>query len=151
VSRAALLDVNVLVALFDPEHVHHETAHDWFSDYQTHGWATCPVTEAGFLRILANPRYGGVPVRAADLLGHLKKFRASGHHEFWTESLSLCDEKLFDLRFAAGHRQITDIYLLGLARSRGASLVTFDQTIPLKAVVGAKPQNLSVLSAIEPH
>ena len=67
-SRVALLDVNVLVALFEPEHIHHETAHDWFADESSHGWATCPVTENGFVRVLANPARGASTVRAAELI-----------------------------------------------------------------------------------
>ena len=57
-SQVALLDVNLLVALFDPDHIHHDLAHDWFEDHHRSGWATCPVTENGFVRVLANPAYG---------------------------------------------------------------------------------------------
>ena len=54
-SLASLLDVNVLVALFDPDHVHHEAAHVWFAATRGAGWATCPLTENGVVRVLSNP------------------------------------------------------------------------------------------------
>lgn len=136
-SRTALLDVNVLVALFDPDHIHHDLAHDWFADNRSAGWATCPVTENGFLRVLSNPAYGSVISRPAELVARLRRFCASGHHEFWPDKVSLRDPALFDPAFVAGHRQITDIYLLGLAMAHRGCLATFDATIPLKAVRGA--------------
>jgi predicted nucleic acid-binding protein len=69
VIRTALLDVNVLVALFDPDHVHHEVAHDWFADNGPRGWATCPLTESGFVRVVSNPSYGTTQYRATDVRG----------------------------------------------------------------------------------
>ena len=145
-SRTALLDVNVLVALFDPDHVHHDLAHDWFSDNRADGWATCPVTENGFLRVLANPAYGSAVTRPSELTARLRKFCASGHHEFWPDIVSLCDPALFDPAFIAGHRQVTDVYLLGLAKKKGGRLVTFDGGIPLKAVRGAGRDLLHVIA-----
>jgi uncharacterized protein len=111
--RVALLDVNLLVALFDPDHIHHELAHDWFSDNRAEGWATCPVTENGLVRVLTNPRYDSPVSTAMAVVERLKKFRRSGHHEFWFDGVSLTDESLFKPASARGHRQITDVYLLG--------------------------------------
>ena len=65
--RPALLDVNVLVALFDPDHVHHDLAHDWFADHRSRGWATCPITENGVIRVLANPAYGSPVTGTAEI------------------------------------------------------------------------------------
>src|SRR5262245_30237019 len=93
--RVALLDVNLLVALFDPDHVHHELAHDWFSDNRAEGWATCPMTENGLVRVLTNPRYESPVSTAVAVVDRLKKFRTSGHHEFWFDDVSLTDESLF--------------------------------------------------------
>ena len=143
---AALLDVNVLVALFDPAHVHHDVAHDWFADHRKDGWATCPLTENGFVRVLANPAYGGAESRPADIVALLRKFCASRHHAFWADTISLCDESLFDPAFIRGHQQLADVYLLGLARKMGGSLATFDRAIPLKAIVGAQPGLLQVIA-----
>lgn len=145
-SPAALLDVNVLVALFDPDHVHHELAHDWFADHRAGGWATCPMTENGLLRVLANPAYGSAVSRPSELAARLRRFCASGHHEFWPDKVSLCDPSLFDPAFVAGHRQITDVYLLGLAQANGGCLATFDATIPLKAVRGAGKSLLHLIA-----
>jgi toxin-antitoxin system PIN domain toxin len=147
-ARVALLDVNVLVALFDPDHVHHEIAHDWFADREAEGWATCPITENGFVRVVSNPAYGS-GVRSGALVENLRKFRgASSHHAFWPEAASLTDGTLFNPAMVSGHRQLTDIYLLGLAHQMGGCLATFDKTIPLKAVVGAKAATLEVIAPV---
>jgi toxin-antitoxin system PIN domain toxin len=150
VSRGvALLDVNVLVALFDPDHVHHEAAHDWFADNHAGGWATCPVTENGFIRVLANPAYGSAVARPVELVERLRTFCRSDGHEFWSDAVSLRDSALFEPKYLGGHRQLTDIYLLGLATTRTGRLATFDRTIPLKAVRGASGQVLEVIEPVE--
>ncbi len=143
-TRPALLDVNVLVALFDAGHVHHEAAHDWFADNRQSGWATCPITETGFVRVLSNPA-SGVTERAPAILESLRTFCASGHHQFWPDILSLRDA-CFDLSIAQGHRQLTDIYLLGLAAKMGGVLATFDRAIPLEAVRTAGAGTLAVIA-----
>ena len=148
-SRVALLDVNVLVALFNPVHVHHELAHDWFADNRASGWATCPLTENGFLRVLGNPARGGQMMPIPDLIARLRKFCASGHHQFWEDTVSLSDERLFNAPMTRGHRQLTDVYLLGLAARKRGRLVTFDRTIPLAAVVGASRVTLEVVSSAD--
>jgi toxin-antitoxin system PIN domain toxin len=148
-KRAALLDLNVLVALFDADHVHHELAHDWFADNRADGWATCPVTENGLIRVLANPRYGGVLSGIPALLDRVRRFRASGHHEFWDDSVSLTDEAAFVPSLIRGHRQVTDVYLLGLAQRKGGRLATFDRSIPLGAVAGAGPDALVLLGSTD--
>ena len=148
-NRVALLHVNVLVALFDPDHVHHELAHDWFADDGLAGWATCPMTEKGFVRVLSNPAYGGSVARVPDLLARLRRFCASGGHVFWEASLSFCDDAVFDTAIGAGHRQLTDIYLLALARAHGGRLATFDRSIPLRTVKGASANDLAVIAAAE--
>jgi uncharacterized protein len=145
VTRVALLDVNVLVALFDPDHVHHDLAHDWFAGQRAHGWATCPVTENGLVRVLSNPAYGHDALRPEPVMKRLRRFLASGHHAFWHDTVSLADQRLFDLTLASGHRQLTDIYLLGLAAKMKGCLATFDRTIPLKAVMRATTATLQVI------
>jgi toxin-antitoxin system PIN domain toxin len=149
-SPVALLDVNVLVALFDPDHVHHDLAHDWFADHRRHGWATCPVTENGFVRVLSNPAYGSPVARAAELIERLRTFCASGSHTFWPDDVSLTDASLFDPSLLAGSRHVTDVYLLGLAARRGGCLATFDRTIPLAAARGATPRTLQVIAPLAP-
>jgi uncharacterized protein len=148
-SRVALVDINVLVALFDPDHIHHELAHDWFADHRVQGWATCPLTENGLVRVVSNPAYGLDSLRPAAMLERLRKFCASGHHVFWPDSVALTDDRLFASAHLAGHRQLTDVYLLGLAVSMKGCLATFDRRIPLKAVVGATPSSLQVIAPAE--
>ena len=144
-ARVTLLDVNVLVALFDPDHVHHELAHDWFADHRAAGWATCPITENGFVRVVSNPRYRADAARAGVVIGHLRRFCESGDHHFWPATISLRDEGLFVVDAARGHRQLTDLYLLGLARKMGGALATFDRAIQFAAVKGLKSDQLVVI------
>jgi hypothetical protein len=148
-KRVALLDVNLLVALFDPDHVHHDLAHDWFSENRADGWATCPITENGLIRVLTNPRYESPVSTAATIADRLRRFRASGHHEFWPDEVSFTDESLFKPASARGHRQITDVYLLGLAHRRGGRLATLDRSIPLASVVGATRDSVAVIAHVE--
>jgi toxin-antitoxin system PIN domain toxin len=152
-SRVALLDVNLLVALFDPDHIHHTLAHDWFADHRSAGWATCATTENGFVRVLANPHYGA-GTRAADLITRLRRFCSSGGHIFWRDAVSIRDDRLFRPSLIRGHRQLTEVYLLGLAVKQGGCLATFDRTILSSAVIGATKQSLAVISGDlgrEPH
>lgn len=148
-KRPALLDVNLLVALFDADHVHHELAHDWFADNRADGWATCPVTENGLVRVLCNPRYGSPEHAVPAVVDRLRQFRASGQHQFWADEVSLTDNALFKPSFARGHRQVTDVYLLGLAHRKGGRLVTFDRSIPLGAVAGAVGATLEVVGSVD--
>jgi uncharacterized protein len=147
VSLVALLDVNLLVALFDPDHIHHDLAHDWFEDHHGHGWATCPVTENGFVRVLANLAYGATVTRPQELVERLGTFCSTKHHVFWPDAVSLSDPQIFNAAMIRGHRQVTDVYLLGLAKMMGGCLATFDRTIPLAAVAGATRSNLAIVSA----
>jgi uncharacterized protein len=147
VNRVALLDVNVLVALFDSDHVHHDAAHGWLASTRSGGWATCPLTENGLVRILANSAYSGVHETAGAVRRRLSEFCVSGEHVFWPDEVSLRDEGLFPWPSAVAHRQLTDVYLLGLATSKGGRLATFDRHIPLGAVSGAGPQQLEVIPA----
>jgi len=146
VSRTALLDVNVLVALFDPDHVHHELAHDWFADHGADGWASCPITQNGLVRVLSNPRYGSPDSTLRAVRGAVRRLFASKDHQFWPDDVSLCDDSVFDVAGMVGHRQITDVYLLGLAKKRKGHLVTFDRSIPLRAVIGSSASDLTVIA-----
>jgi toxin-antitoxin system PIN domain toxin len=145
VSRPALLDVNFLIALFDPHHIHHEAAHAWFGAQRSLGWASCPLTENGVVRILSHPAYSPAPERPADIARRLSSFRDSGDHVFWPDDVSFCDTALFSL--GVGHRHLTDVYLLGLAVRRGGRLATFDRSIPSKAVPEARAAHLVVVDA----
>ena len=141
----ALLDVNVLVALHDPAHPNHEDAHRWFGRNRKRGWATCPITVNGCVRVLSNPAYPTLTATPAEVSSHLRALCADSGHEFWSDSVSLLDESLFRPQAITGHQQITDIFLLGLAVRNGGRLATFDRSIPIKAVVGAAAAHLELI------
>lgn len=140
----ALLDVNVLIALLDADHLHHFLATSWFAAEQKSGWATCPLTQNGCVRIMAQPAYRGsfslpqVAERLANLSG-------GPNHRFWPARLDLLNQQHFDLSALTGHRQITDAYLLALAVKNGGCFVTFDRGVALGGVVGAQSRHITVL------
>jgi toxin-antitoxin system PIN domain toxin len=137
----ALLDVNVLIALLDAAHVHHPVARAWLEAHIDHGWASCPLTQNGCIRILSQPAYPGAEppgVVAARLAGAA----STSWHEFWPEEFSLLDSGIIDWRQVLGSRQLTDTYLLALAVRRGGCLVTLDRAVPLAAVPGAHERHL---------
>lgn len=141
----ALLDVNVLVALFDPTHVHHDVAHHWFRRQRASGWATCPLTENGLVRVLSNPTYPGRRTTVEDAVRRLQRFRHSGDHSFWGDTLSVCEGSRIQLEHVGGHRQLTDVYLLALAVEHQGRLATFDRAISVAAVEGATLRNLAIV------
>ena len=144
----ALLDVNVLIALLDPAHLHHGLAHRWLDQNRKHGWATCPMTINGCIRILSSPAYPAVKVTPAEVAGDLRSACSVTDHHFWEDSVSLIDESLFRVSMIGGHQKITDAYLLGLAVRNHGRLATFDRSIPLKAVHGAEPGNLVLIGSV---
>jgi uncharacterized protein len=119
----ALLDVNALVALAWDSHVHHAAIRAWFTANRADGWATCPLTESGFVRVSSNPKVlpNAIGVDAARAV--LVALRAAEGHRFLADDVSLADD---DVPSIPGHRQVTDAHLLTLARRRGERLVTFD-------------------------
>jgi toxin-antitoxin system PIN domain toxin len=129
-----LLDVNLLIALCDPMHLHHQAAHDWFAAVGRAAWATCPMTENGFVRIASHPGYPNRPGDAPAVLEILRRFCAAAGHHFWTDSISLRDALLPGASFV--HAQLTDLYLLALAANQAGKLATFDRRIPTGAVRG---------------
>jgi len=141
----ALLDVNVLVALFDPGHIHHDDAHRWFSRNRKFGWASCPITINGCIRILSNPAYPISATTPAEVADRLKSFSNTTDHQFWPDSVALIDDQLFRPAMIGGHQKITDAYLLGLSVRHHGRLATFDRAIPMKAVTAATAANLALI------
>ncbi len=137
----ALLDVNVLIALFDPDHVHHARAWRWFKKQGRHGWATCPITQNGCIRIMSQPGYPN-PLPTGAVIERMKKATSVDEHEFWPDELSLLDSQRYDHSRIHGHRQLTDLYLLGLAVANEGCLASFEQTIALSAVRHAQACHL---------
>jgi toxin-antitoxin system PIN domain toxin len=140
----ALLDVNVLLALLDSDHVDHRRAADWLDREIATGWASCPITENGFVRVISQPRYPGPisPNEAIDLLGRAQD---TVHHAFWPCDVSLLDARIVAPSRLHGPRQVTDAYLLALAVAHGGRFATFDRSLSLATVPGATEAHMTVL------
>lgn len=124
-----LLDVNTLVALAWPNHVHHLAARAWFVAHHASGWVTCPVTESGFVRVSSNRRVIPDARTVAEAVVLLGALRAVDGHVFWTDDVSLTAVADIDLERVHGYRQVTDAHLLALAIRNGGTLVTFDRGV----------------------
>ena len=123
---ANLFDVNFLIALAWPNHMNHGMAVRWFKTYEKQKFATCPITETGFVRISMNPLVVGEAADAATAIKVLSGYRTLPGHVFWADELS-ASEALSAFPGLSGHRQVTDAYLLALAARNGGRLVTFDR------------------------
>ena len=140
----ALLDVNVLIALLDADHSVHARAMTWFTRHATAGWASCPLTQNGCVRVMSHPGYpNALPVRV--VMDRLAEASASAFHEFWADDVSLLDARVARSTRIHGPRQITDVYLLALAVRHGGQFVTFDVSVSRDAVIGAEGTHLLVL------
>jgi hypothetical protein len=129
-------DVNILIALLDQDHVHHNLSQSWFAAEGAASWATCPITENGAIRILGHTRYPkgpGSPAAAAELLSGIRDLPG---HLFWKDDLSLFDAPLVRLHLIGSAAQVTDTYLLALAVRNGGRLATFDRRLGAAAVEG---------------
>lgn len=140
-----LLDVNVLIALIDPAHVHHDSAHRWFGSKGKRQWATCPLTENSAIRIVSNHKYPNYVSSPGQVVAVLAKLRALSGYEFWPDDISLLDRKIIDAKRLLSSGQITDSYLLALASAHGGQLATFD----IRLVVDAVPQGRTALHVID--
>ena len=123
----ALPDVNLLVALAWPEHTFHDLAVAWFDARADTGWATCPITELGFMRISANAKVVGEPVLPKESAAFLVALSAVGAHHFWIDDLEPSTSRLFPHDRLIGHRQVTDAHLLALSRRHRGSIATLDR------------------------
>ncbi len=126
-SGSALLDLNVLIALAWPSHLHHSAAHQWFKENQNVGWATCPITQSGFVRLSSNPKILPEAVSPKEALQLLEQITCLPNHLFWQDSIALFDAVIFQQSNIIGYRQITDAYLLSLAIHNQGHLVSFDK------------------------
>ena len=132
-----LLDVNLLIALLWPRHEAHDKAQRWFAENAHYGWATCPITQAGFIRIVSNPAFSRHSLSPKDALGILKDSLEHRGHRFWTEDISVPDAFAVSSQRLVGHQQVTDAYLLGLAVHRKGKLATFDASLPELLPIGS--------------
>ncbi|MDE1947381.1 MAG: VapC toxin family PIN domain ribonuclease [Burkholderiales bacterium] len=142
-----LLDVNVLIALVDPAHVQHDQAHDWFARVGHRGFATCPLTENGLIRIVGHPKYPNSPGPPSVVVQSLVAIRGLPGHKFWSDDVSIADAGFFVPELLSSHSRVTDGYLLALAHAKGGRLATMDQKLATEVVPGGK----KALALIQPN
>jgi hypothetical protein len=140
----ALLDVNVLVALLDADHIHHAVAREWLGANIAEGWASCSMTQNGCIRILSQPNYPNA-LAPCEIATRLREATEAPFHQYWSDAPSLLSSSLVDWQHVHGATQVTDAYLLGLAVHHGGRLVTFDHSVPRRAVPGALSEHLLLL------
>jgi toxin-antitoxin system PIN domain toxin len=136
--------VNVLIALFDTSHQHHITAKHLFIEYLASGWCTCSLTQNGFVRIVSNPSYtNNMPVSGATRL--LKTAIDNTNHTYVGQTVSLLDTNRFETSKLLSHKQITDLFLIGMPIHHEAKLITFERSIPTHAAIGFNDKHLIVI------
>ena len=140
----SLLDINVIISLLDSGHIMHGAAIHWMERELNHGWATCPITQNGVLRIMSQPAYPNHrPV--AQVAERLEEACKHASHVFWPEQISLLKKGLIRWERMLGPRQITDSYLLVLAVTHGGRFVSFDQRICVDLVPDASQTHLAII------
>lgn len=132
----ALLDVNVLIALGWPNHVHHAAAQRWFTQFSSNGWATTPITEAGYVRISSNRSVMQVSTTPAIAIAQLAAMTSLAGHTFWPDDVPLIVGSAGDRDAVSNHRRVTDCHLIALAARYGGRLVTFDAALADSASAG---------------
>ncbi len=140
----SLLDVNMLIALSDEAQMHFDVARAWLTDNIATGWATCPITQNGFVRV-ANKKKDLHSASIPEAFRLLSAWIEQSDHEFWPDDLSLLESAAVDHSRLLGSSQITDVYLLALAVKHGGRFVTLDRRVTLTAVRGARPEHLVVV------
>ena len=140
----ALLDVNVLIALLDANHVHHARCTGWLHAHLDQGWASCPLTQNGCVRILSQPSYPNA-VPAVEVAARLYEATLDRAHAFWPDSVSILTPDGINWPQLLSARHLTDAYLLALAVEHRGRLITLDQGVPIAAVKGAKERHLVVI------
>ena len=140
----ALYDVSTLLALLDHHHPRHDDVSEWVEVNIEQGWASCPLTQNGYLRIRSQPSYSR-PLSLAEAYEQLLDATSSQHHQFIADNISLLHDRLVRFRGLTGPRQLTDVYLLALAVTHDARMVTLDTRILLTSVVGATEDHLAVI------
>jgi toxin-antitoxin system PIN domain toxin len=139
-----LLDVNVLIALLDADHLHHGSAREWLGAHASDGWASCPITQNGCIRVMSQPAYPN-PLPVAAVVERLAAAARHPEHEFWADDCSLLDPATARSDRIHGPKQVTDIYLLALAVRHSGRFATFDGAVALSAVPSATAAHVVVL------
>jgi uncharacterized protein len=136
VVSASLLDVNVLIASVDEGHVAYKIVHAWLYESAGRHWATCPLTQAGFVRVISNRRFHEQAVSVGEAFELLTAITRRPGHRFWPMDFSLAEAVQPFLERLFGHQQVTDAYLLGLSIKNKGRLVTLDRGI--EALAGSE-------------
>ncbi len=131
---AYLLDLNVLLALSWPGHKFHDIVQRWFGRNAAKGWATCPIVEAGFVRIVSNPAFSPRAVSPKEAVEALKFNTKHPAHQFWADDIPVAGGLASVRDGIVGHQQVTDAYLLALAIHHKGKLATLD-----RGIVGLDP------------
>lgn len=143
-TRRALLDVNVLLALLDRDHADHSRATAWLRDNIGGGWSSCAITENGFVRIISQPRYPS-PVATATAVEILAAAMATEHHARLPCDVAITDASTIDRDRLHGPKQVTDAYLVALAHAHGGRFVTFDRAVAHHAATHVDPAAIEVI------
>ncbi len=122
----------------------HAEAVRWFATQADHGWASCPITQNGCVRIMSHSSYPN-PLKVGDVIERLAEATATSLHQFWADDVSLLDGGVADHTRIHGPRQVTDLYLLALALRHSGIFASFDSSIPLSAIKGAAREHLVTL------
>ena len=125
----SLLDVNVLVALAWPNHVHHGAAHDWYTAHRGQGWATSPPTQSGFLRVSSNSKVIPEAKSPREAFQLLQAIVCLPEHVFVPDDVDLSRSSRFLHERLLGYRQVSDAHLLAIALNHDVRLATFDRGI----------------------
>jgi toxin-antitoxin system PIN domain toxin len=141
-----LLDVNLLVALCDADHIHHRPAARWFRAHRAEGWATCPLTENGLLRVMGHRQYPAGPGSPDAVRPLLQSLRSIPGHIFWEDNISIADSRAIPSLRGVASKQLTDLYLLALCVAKGSSFATLDSRIDPSPVPRGN-QSLVIISA----
>jgi toxin-antitoxin system PIN domain toxin len=142
---AVLLDVNVLIALMWPAHEGHQRVQDWFSRNSSGGWATCPFTQAAFVRIVSNPAFSRDAVTPQEAVRILEANVKHSAHQFWADEIDFVAAARPFARRLAGHQQVTDAYLLGLAMHKKGKLATMDKAVEELLEARSPERNLVIV------
>ena len=130
--------------MLDENHTHNAAAETWLAGNIHHGWASCPLTRKGCVRILSQPAYPNA-LSVTDAVTRLRTAISTPHHWFVPDNVSLLDDAVINCRRFSHHRQLTDVYLLALAVEHDCRLVTLDSAISLAAARRADPPSLVVI------
>ncbi len=146
--RVYLLDINLLVALLWANHEQHEAARAWFQAQRRFEWATCPFTQAGFVRVSSNPRVFADAPSPGKAIEVLEANLRHAKHRFWQDDISFAESIAPFADLLTGHQQVTDAYLLGLAIRKGGILATFDASIAVLVAPGSSnSRSVEILDA----